>query len=112
MLQGMLQKNGDQLKGFYGACQGRQIAASVDGNLVFHPSGSVIQVLDMYTGEQCKLLRGHLDTINACVFNPVLQELYTGADDASIIVWTQEESCAPDDLEGQAALGDADSWSD
>ena len=92
--------------------QARQIAASVDGSLVFHPSGSVIQVLDMYTGEQRKLLRGHLDTINACVFNPALQELYTGADDASIIVWTKEQACAPDDLEEQGAIGDADDWSD
>ncbi len=83
------------------------MAASVDGHLVFHPSGSVIQVLDMYSGEQHKLLRGHLDTVNACVFNPVFQELYTGADDASIVVWSQERKSAYEELEG-----DADSWSD
>ncbi|KAK9822022.1 hypothetical protein WJX74_001472 [Apatococcus lobatus] len=69
---------------FNRANKARQIAASVDGNLVFHPSGSVVQVLDMYTG----------------------------ADDASIILWTKEEVCAQDDIEGQEATGDADCWSD
>ena len=92
--------------------QARQIAASVDGGLIFHPSGSVIQVLDMHTGEQQKLLRGHMDTINACVFNPSLQELYSGADDASIVVWSEERLQEPEDMEGNQAGADADAWSD
>ena len=92
--------------------QARQVAASIDADLVYHPSGSVVQVLDLYSGAQVKLLRGHLDTINACVFNPRLQELYTGADDASILVWAQEPLPISGDCDSTVAKEDADCWSD
>ena len=60
------------------------------------------------SGTQCKLLRGHLDTINACTFNPRLQELYTGADDASVLVWSQEASWDPSEDKDIQGKGDAD----
>ena len=53
--------------------QGRQVAVSSDAPLVFHPSGSVIQAFHLHEGGLQKLLRGHIDTVNACCYNPVTQ---------------------------------------
>ena len=53
--------------------QGRQICVSADAPIVFHPSGSVIQMFDIYEGSLHKLLRGHMDTVNACYYNPTTQ---------------------------------------
>ncbi len=53
--------------------QGRQVAVSNDAPLVFHPSGSVIQAFHLHEGSLQKLLRGHIDTVNACCYNPVAQ---------------------------------------
>ena len=53
--------------------QGRQVAVSNDAPLVFHPSGSVIQAFHLHEGSLQKLLRGHIDTVNACCYNPIAQ---------------------------------------
>lgn len=53
--------------------QGRQVAVSSDAPLVFHPSGSVIQAFHLHEGGLQKLLRGHIDTVNACCYNPITQ---------------------------------------
>ena len=53
--------------------QGRQVAVSSDAPLVFHPSGSVIQAFHLHEGSLQGLLRGHIDTVNACCYNPVTQ---------------------------------------
>ncbi|CAK0762328.1 hypothetical protein CVIRNUC_002946 [Coccomyxa viridis] len=83
--------------------KGRQVAVSNDAPLVFHPSGSVIQAFHLHEGSLQKLLRGHIDTVNACCYNPVAQELLTGSNDCQIMVWSP-----PGD-----AMDDAhDCWSD
>ncbi len=56
--------------------QGRQIAVSADAHMVFHPSGSVIQRFDILEGSLHALLRGHMDTVNACCYNPTNQVGY------------------------------------
>jgi hypothetical protein len=53
--------------------QGRQVSVSVDANMAFHPSGSVIQMFNTFDGSLHKLLRGHMDTVNACCYNPTNQ---------------------------------------
>ena len=53
--------------------QGRQVAVSNDAPLFFHPSGSVIQAFHLHEGGLQKLLRGHIDTVNACCYNPITQ---------------------------------------
>lgn len=46
------------------------------------------QVLDTSSGaELASLSQGHHESINCCVYNPLLQELYTGANDHQILVW-------------------------
>ena len=59
---------------FNSANKARQIAVSDDSQLLFHPSGSVIQVFHVQAGGLHKLLRGaHFDTINCCIWNSELQ---------------------------------------
>ncbi len=53
--------------------QGRQVAVSSDAPLVFHPSGSVVQAFHLHEGSLQRLLRGHIDTVNACCYNPITQ---------------------------------------
>ncbi|CAD7702734.1 unnamed protein product [Ostreobium quekettii] len=84
----------------------RQLAVS-DTDLVFHPSGSVVQVFDVATGDLQKLLRGHMDTINCCTYNTNTQELYSGGNDGSTIVWGLLEADGNID-----SAGDGDQWSD
>jgi hypothetical protein len=58
----------------HGACaQGRQLAVSSDAPVVMHPSGSVVQMFELHEGRLLHLLRGHMDTVNACCYNPTLQ---------------------------------------
>ena len=71
--------------------------------MLYHPSGSIIQMLQIGTGEKIGTLRGHMDTVHACVFNPVLQELYSGGNDCQVLAWT-----AP----AQDGQVDQDTWSD
>ena len=49
------------------------MAVSSDAPLVFHPSGSVIQAFHLHEGSLQRLLRGHIDTVNACCYNPITQ---------------------------------------
>lgn len=74
-----------------------------DSNVLYHPSGSIIQMLQVGTGELLGTLRGHLDTVYACAFNPALQELYTGGNDRQLLAWTPQRSDDP---------VDKDTWSD
>ncbi|CAL8467874.1 g7412 [Coccomyxa elongata] len=95
---------------FNRAKKGRQISVSADAPLVFHPSGSVIQMFNMYEGDLHKLLRGHMDTVNACCYNPTTQELYTGSNDCQIIAWGAPRRAAEEVDEGDDI--NQDSWSD
>ncbi|MEW5302760.1 MAG: hypothetical protein WDW36_005509 [Sanguina aurantia] len=73
---------------FNRAIRARQMCCNEDGAVLFHPSGGVVQVLDAHTGvELSSLSQGHHESINCCVYNPLLQELYTGANDHQILVW-------------------------
>ncbi|KAK9835172.1 hypothetical protein WJX81_003251 [Elliptochloris bilobata] len=100
------------------ARKARQLAACVAAGLLFHSSGSVVQVLDLYTGELRRLLRGHMDTISGLCYHPGLHELYSGAADCQIIVWAPERATPPEEAPhaaaapGVTAPPDQDAWSD
>lgn len=110
------------------AVRARQLCTSDDGRVLFHPSGSIVQVFDFLSGQLIKELKeGHYESINACVYNPVLQQLYTGGNDGSIVAWDASAADArqdtgDDDNDGFSfgvrtagpAVGheDRDAWSD
>jgi WD40 repeat protein len=56
--------------------------------LIYHPSGQNIGVYELQTGKKIHSLRGHFDNVMCCEFHPELQELYSGAADASMLVWS------------------------
>ena len=78
---------------------------------MFHPSGSIIQCFDLYSGKLINQLKGHLDTVNACCWNSNQHELYTGSGDSQIIVWSHPRP--EGDLETPGMNNnDEDAWSD
>lgn len=86
----------------------RQLAVSGDGFALYHPSGSSVQIFEVTTGRLIKLLSGgHFDSINGCVWNEVYEELYTGSNDHTIVVW-QLHGCRNWDSDDS----DMDAWSD
>ncbi len=49
------------------------------------------------------LEEGHYDVVNACCWNPLSQELYSGGGDCHVMLW---------DAANVAAAVDQDNWSD
>lgn len=95
---------------YYGLLQARQLAMAHDQDVIFHPSGGIIQCLHMFTGQQLGTLRGHLDSVNCCCYNSYQQELYSGGNDCNIIVWAAPTSEVEE--EGPTGNQDLDAWSD
>lgn len=96
------------------ASRARQLAVSDDSSTLFHPSGSVVQMYDVTSGQLLRTLGGgHFDTINCCKWNPAAQELYSGSDDCNIVVWAPapERTRAERD-DWQPPDSDGDAWSD
>lgn len=95
---------------FNSSMKARQLAVAGDENVIFHPSGGIIQCLHRLTGQSIGTLRGHLDTVNCCCYNSYQQELYSGSNDCNIIVWAApapaDATESPDNEEDQ------DAWSD
>ena len=83
--------------------QPRQLATTCESDVLYHPSGSIIQMLDINSGAELGVLRGHMDTVHACTFNPVAHELYTGGGDCQLLAWAPLQADAPTDQ---------DTWSD
>lgn len=76
-------------KAFNRAIKPRQLSISDCSQALFHPSGSSIQVFEICSGSEiARLTGGHFESINACLWNPSQQELYTGAGDCAIVVWS------------------------
>lgn len=95
---------------FNSSMKARQLAVAGDEDLVFHPSGGIIQCLHRLTGQSVGTLRGHLDTVNCCCYNSYQQELYSGGNDCNIIVWAAPTGS--DTTEGPDNKDDQDAWSD
>ena len=86
------------------------MAVAGDQNIVYHPSGSIIQCLHRLTGQSLGTLRGHLDSVNCCCYNSYQQELYSGGNDCNIIVWAPPAPVA--EAEETTGKNDEDAWSD
>lgn len=67
---------------------GRKFAQfSISGNFAFVPTGEEIAIIDLISGRVVKTLKGHFGKINCCAFRPQYQDLFSGANDRSILVW-------------------------
>ena len=83
--------------------------------VLYFPSGSAIQAYEVMTGHQPATLRGHMATINACCWNKRLGELYSGATDHNILVWSvpvRTDAVTDDAPPDPECSDDVDAWSD
>ena len=93
--------------------QARQLTIAGDQDLIFHPSGSIVQCLHMFTGQQLGVLKGHLDTVTCCCYNSYRHELYSGSNDCNIIVWSAPTADVQEEEQPSLLKShDQDAWSD
>lgn len=76
-----------------------QFSVSTNGlpDLICMPSGSDIEVFDIFQGSKIDTLRGHYTQVNCCTFHPHFQELYSGGNDRNILVWVPDTDTAYDE---------------
>jgi len=97
--------------------------------VLFHPSGSVVQVLPLPGGAgrgagaagaggdwpgpaaSAPLLRGHVSAVHACAWSEGRRELYTGGDDRALLVWSPSRLVGGGRA-GEGEEGEGDAWSD
>ncbi|KAG2448967.1 hypothetical protein HYH02_005721 [Chlamydomonas schloesseri] len=71
------------------ALRARTIAVTEDARVVFYPTGSSINVYEVESGRLLSGLQGgHTESINCVQYNPATGELYSGANDQKIAVWS------------------------
>ncbi|KAG9147150.1 hypothetical protein Leryth_005385 [Lithospermum erythrorhizon] len=92
-----------------------QLAVSQDSDLVFVPCMSSLKAFDLWSGKSLFDFRAHYENVNCCWYNAQDQELYTGANDRQILVWSPPKytSNEVDEMRKEQASGcDQDNWSD
>lgn len=74
----------------------------------------MLQVFDVLSGQLLsELSQGHFESINACTYNHLRQELYSAGNDGNIVAWTSAAigAVGPGDGDGTAgAESDKDTW--
>lgn len=58
--------------------------------LIYVPSDSNIVVFDTQSGMKVNTLLGHYNSVNCCTFHPFRNELYSGANDRNLLIWTPD----------------------
>ncbi|XP_071952245.1 DNA excision repair protein ERCC-8-like [Antedon mediterranea] len=66
------------------------VSCDASDDLVFVPSSGEICVFEIHSGRPVVNLTGHYSRVNACTFHPLFQELYSGSNDSSILIWEPE----------------------
>ncbi|XP_064625458.1 DNA excision repair protein ERCC-8-like [Lineus longissimus] len=103
------------------------ISEFCDPDLIYIPQNADIEVFNMISGEHVQTLTGHFNQVNCLVYNGDYQELYSGANDRNILVFspnTEMEAVYKDHVDsmrkaqsGRAVsgyvkrIGTADAWS-
>ena len=62
---------------------------------VFVPSGASTLMFDLFGGALKASFKGHFETVNCCMYNPTIGELYTGAKDRNAFIWSPDLSVRP-----------------
>ncbi|EKX47729.1 hypothetical protein GUITHDRAFT_106281 [Guillardia theta CCMP2712] len=68
-----------------------QFDVSWSGKLLFHPCQNEVVVCDLASGNRISRLRGHVGTVKCCVAKPRGEDLFSGDQDANILVWTPND---------------------
>jgi DNA excision repair protein ERCC-8 len=69
-----------------------QISCTEDclNNYTLIPSGSNLRMYNIFDGTLKKTWRGHYESVNCSIYNPILNEIYTGSKDRNILIWTPD----------------------
>lgn len=98
-----------------------RIMTSANGKLVYHPNGESIGVYEVKTGKKVHSLKGHYAPVTSMAYNATHAEMYSGAADGSILVWTpfldeleilDERAAAAAEAADGEAEDEADFWDD
>lgn len=94
------------------------VAAGTTPDFVYVPSEGNVLVYEVHTGTKLGTLLGHYNTVNCCCYNPFYHELYSGASDRNILVWSADgdQKLAYDEQKSSEPgafkhLGRGDNWS-
>jgi len=66
------------------------VAGRNSQELMYIPSDGKILVYEVQTGKRVKVLQGHYNIVNSCKYNHLHNELYSGANDRSVLIWTAD----------------------
>jgi len=104
-----------------------RLSTTEDGRWLFQPCGSAVQVFDVATGALLARLRqGHFESVTACVWGALTQQLYTAGSDGAVLAWAPRVEVPIEDEEWvgwqqqgggrgvypEWAVVDEDAWSD
>jgi DNA excision repair protein ERCC-8 len=64
---------------------------------VFLPSNRNASIFHAFSGTLEKSMKGHFDTINCCLYNPILNEMYSGSKDKNLLIWSPPIKPAAED---------------
>ncbi|ESO92598.1 hypothetical protein LOTGIDRAFT_233046 [Lottia gigantea] len=56
-------------------------------DVIMVPDDSNLMLFNLHEGTRIKILRGHYNQVNCCVYHCDKQELYSGGNDRNILVW-------------------------
>ena len=58
---------------------------------VFVPSNSNLLMYNVQEGSLKRVFKGHFEAVNCCVYSSGLSEVYSGAKDRNVLIWTPEK---------------------
>lgn len=59
-------------------------------NYVFVPSCNNLNMYNIYQGDLKQTYKGHFESLNCCIYNKHLNEIYTGSKDRNLLIWSPE----------------------
>lgn len=80
-------------------------------NYLFVPSGNNLLMYDLLEGELKNTFKGHFDSINCCLYNPVQNEVYTGSKDRNVLVWATDNQINAEERESSSTSSTGNMYS-
>lgn len=87
------------------------IQMSCSDESAFVPSGAHLLMFGIYDGVSRKTLKGHFEPVTCCVYNSVLNEVYTGSRDRNILIWDTQKDLKLGEDEKKAETSSAGVYS-
>ena len=59
-----------------------------ENNFIFIPNNRNLFIFELLSGDIQKILKGHFDSINCCLYNTNANEIYSGSKDKNLLIWS------------------------